>query len=75
HEKTEIPIPDHFNDMPDWVEQYLSGRLILHSRAKRGLKTAGYKDVHLVYESLLLLATSYRNMRLNKPEAKEEWEM
>jgi hypothetical protein len=75
HEKTEIPIPDHFNDMPDWVEQYLSGRLILLSRAKRGIKTARYEDVPLVYESLLLLANSYRNMKLGESGAKEEWEM
>jgi hypothetical protein len=67
-------IPDNYEIMPEWVEQYLSGRLVLHSRVKRNLKTSVYEDVHLVYEALLLLAVSYRNMRLGEPESREMWE-
>ena len=68
-----VTIPDNFEDMPDWVEQYLTGRLILHPRALQGIKKAQYKEVKLVYQSLLLLAREYRNKRLGHEKAEEEW--
>ncbi len=60
----EMVIPDGYEEMPDWVSRWLDGRLILHPRALQGIKSAVYEDVFTVYETLLILANQYRNMRL-----------
>lgn len=33
-----IPIPETYDELPQWVETHLAERLVLHPRAKRGLK-------------------------------------
>lgn len=70
----DIPIPDNYFVMSDWVKKHLKGRLIFHSRAVQSSKTGVYEDIGLVYESLLLLAKAYRDMRLGQKDAKEEWD-
>lgn len=67
--EAEIPIPEDYEDMPDWVTRHLTGRLVLHSRALRGLRDAAYEDVGLVYRTLLLLANEYRNQCLGRTGA------
>ena len=62
----ELVIPDSYDDLPDWVVDNLSGRLVLHPRAIRAVKDAIFEDVNFVYECLLLLANDYRSMRLGK---------
>lgn len=71
--ETDIPIPDSYDDMQDWVNQHLVGRLVLHSRALRALKDAVYEDVALVYKGLLLLANEYRNQCLGRDGANEKF--
>lgn len=71
--ETEIPIPDSYEEMQDWVNQHLIGRLVLHSRALRGLKDAAYEDVALVYKGLLALANEYRNQCLGRDGANEKF--
>lgn len=60
----EIPFPNDYEDLPDWVGEHLVGRLVLHPRAIRAVKDAVYCDIRLVCGSLLLLARDYRGMRL-----------
>ncbi len=72
--ETEIPIPDNYDDLPEWVNSQLAGRLELHSRAQRGLKRANYEDVGLVYKGLLLLANEYRDQCLGREGAKGRFE-
>ncbi|MEP0844909.1 MAG: hypothetical protein HRF43_19585 [Phycisphaerae bacterium] len=69
-----IPIPNKYDDLREWVDTHLAGRLLLHPRALKGLKTADYEDPSLVYRSLLLLANEYRNMRMGIPEARKAYE-
>lgn len=69
--ESEIPIPDNYDDLPDWVVNHLVGRLVLHSRAHRGLKDAAFEEVPLVYRGLLMLANEYRNQCLSRDGAKE----
>lgn len=69
-----IPIPKAYDDMADWVEKYLAGRLLLHPRAIQGIKKSVYEDVGLVYRSLLLLADAYRGMRIGTENARKAWE-
>jgi hypothetical protein len=59
-----IPIPQTYNNFADWVEQHLTGRLVLHPRALRGMKDACYENVGLVYQAMLLLGKEYRDMKL-----------
>lgn len=71
----EVPIPDTYEGMPEWVDRYLAGRLVFLPRAAREVKDAVYEDVPLVYKGLLLLANEYRNMRLGLGEkGKEKFE-
>jgi len=70
---SEIVIPDELDDLQEWVQRNLSGRLSLHPRAVRAAKKSPYEDVPLVYRSLLLLADEYREMRLNRLQ-KEDFE-
>lgn len=69
--ETEIEIPSSYDDMQEWVNRNLVGRVVLHSRALRGLKDAIFEDVGLVYRGLLLLANEYRNQQLGRDGANE----
>lgn len=69
-----VPIPERYEDMPDWVERYLIGRLTLHPRAARGLKDAVYEDIGLVYRAMLLLAREYREMKRGAEDGKANWD-
>ncbi len=73
-EAASISIPSSYEEMSDWVDEHLTGRLVLHSRASRGIKDAKYEDVELVYKSLLLLANEYRDRCLGHHGAKERFE-
>jgi hypothetical protein len=61
-----VHIPGDYAGLPAWVEEHLSGRLVLHSRTSHGMKNAKYEDAGLVYRCLLLLANEYRDMRLGQ---------
>lgn len=69
-----LEIPRTYEVLPEWVERNLVGRLILHPRAKRGLRDADYEEPELVYRALLLLANEFRAMRRGDPTAKPQLE-
>jgi len=60
----EIPIPDNYKVMGEWVKEHLAGRLILHPRAERAATKAVYTEVGMVYRALLILANEYRDSRM-----------
>ncbi len=62
---------DTYDDLPEWIRNCLAGRLELHSRAEKGLKSARFNDPHLVCRALLLLANEYRDMRLGEGSQQE----
>lgn len=70
----ELEYPTDYSELAKWVEDNLTSRLILHSRALRGIKGAEFEDLTLVCDSLLLLANEYRQMRLSHEGAKDEFE-
>lgn len=63
-----VTLPATYDDLPEWVEDNLPGRLILHPRAHRALKSAVYEDPPLVYKALLALGKQYRDMRLREAD-------
>jgi hypothetical protein len=71
--ETEIAIPDDYEDMQDWVNRNLLGRLALHTRALRGIRDAAYEDVELVYKGLLVLANEYRDQCLGRDGANDKF--
>lgn len=60
----DIPIPDNYKVMGEWVKEHLAGRLILHPRAERAASKAVYTEVGMVYRALLILANEYRDSRM-----------
>ncbi len=60
----EIPIPDNYKVMGEWVKEHLTGRLVLLPRAERAASKAEYTEVGMVYRVLLILANEYRDSRM-----------
>ncbi len=60
-----IPIPDDLAELPEWADQYLAGRLVLHPRALRGVKDVarGFTETRRTFQALLLLAGAYRSAK------------
>lgn len=72
---TTIQLPTSYDDLPDWVNANLAGRLTLHNRAvSRGLKKPDFEDVEQVARVLLLLAGEYRRMRQGHDGGRESFE-
>jgi hypothetical protein len=69
-----LAIPETYDELPEWANTNLAGRLILHPRTLRGLGEAKYEDIGSVYQALLLLANEYRNMRQGHEGAREAFE-
>ncbi len=60
----DVPIPDNYDDLPEWVRTHLAGRLILLPRAERAVGKAEYAEPEMVYRALLILANEYRDSRM-----------
>ena len=73
NEQRDIPVPDNYEEMDEWVKTQLAGRLVLHPRAVNYQRKAVYEDIALVYKALLLLATAFRDMKMH-PALTEKWE-
>lgn len=59
-----VPLPSTYAEMPEWVNQYLVGKLVLLPRAERMLPKAQFENARLVCQALRLLAEDYRDARL-----------
>lgn len=70
----ELELPSKYEDLPEWVEKHLLGRLGLVPKALRGIRNAEYKDLKHVCQCLLALANEYRKMRLGNEAGKAKWE-
>lgn len=69
------PLPASFDQMEGWCAKYLSGCVHVLPRAINAARRSNYSAPAQVYQTLLLLANEYRNMRLSgAPEAKEAFE-
>ena len=69
-----IGYPTDYSTLATWVEENLAGRVVLHSRALRGIKGAEFEDLQLLCDSLLLLANEYRRMRIGHDGAKDAFD-
>lgn len=64
-----LEYPTDYDDLPQWISQNLANRLLLHPRASRELKNAEFRNIQLVCDALLALATEYRNSKLGHADA------
>ena len=60
----ELPLPAAWQEVADWCDRHLIGRLALTPAARKGLKKTRFADVKLVSRCLLWLAGECRNRRL-----------
>lgn len=58
-----IDFPDTLDELGDWANEHLVGKVVLTKRALRAAKGLRYDNVKLVYQSLLLLGSEYRKMK------------
>lgn len=61
----ELPIPDQYDAMDEWVRTYFAGRLVVTPRALRGAGESIYPGVATVYNGLRFLGDEYHRMRIN----------
>ena len=57
--------PTQWEELADWCDEKLAGRVVLAPAARRGLKKAEFADVALAGRCLIWLATTCRDRRLN----------
>lgn len=66
--------PTDYRDIADWCRTEFAGRLLLHARAERSLKSARYQSVETVTACLRILAHEGRNYLLGEPEGKQRFQ-
>lgn len=71
--RAEIPIPESLQDLEDW-QKHVAGQLVLAPKAIRAAAKSDFRQPSLVYESLLLLANEYRQMRLYGGDCRAAYE-
>ena len=57
-------LPKNYSDLAAWVQTEYAGRLSLHSRAIKALKSAQYHEITHITDGLDVLANEYRGARL-----------
>lgn len=61
---SQLRLPEDWAEFGDWVDESLSGRVALSSRARREVKAPAYESVQTAARSLLWLANDYREARM-----------
>ncbi|HUB45967.1 MAG TPA: hypothetical protein VMB73_13355 [Acetobacteraceae bacterium] len=70
-----IPIPDNFDELGDWADQYLGNGVELLPRAINAAKKSVFDDPPLAYQALLLMRNVYVPMRRDSSLGmKERWD-
>jgi len=64
-----VPIYDSLENLEDWCQRQLNGKVLIHARAIQAAKKSRFVDVPLIYRSLLLLGNEYRNMKMEGGKA------
>lgn len=59
-----LDLPSKWDDVANWCDSQLAGRLVLTPTARRGLRSPEFEDVQTVARSLFWLAATCRDRRL-----------
>ena len=71
--RREASFPDNFNDLKQWSENHLAGKVRLLPRAIKAAKKSTFENVALAYRALLVLRDYYVPMRLNEGKSVEDY--
>ncbi|MBA8899505.1 hypothetical protein [Phyllobacterium sp. P30BS-XVII] len=63
--------PTNYIEISEWVESNFPGKLVLHARARKALKSAVYENIDVVCDTLKLLAEDYREVCLGRMRREE----
>lgn len=69
--RQDIPFPEEYEEIQEWVEKYFPGRLLLLPRAIGSIKRAEFEDVKMVSKCLQLLGGTYAKMRQGLVDRKQ----
>jgi cell division protein FtsB len=61
----DIEIPESWQELPEWCDEQLAGRLVLTPNAHRGVRNPLFKDIAIAARCLLWLASECRDQRIN----------
>ena len=61
-----VNIPNNVDDFRLWCDENLADKVLLHSRAFKGVENSEYRDVELIYKALLLLRDYYVPMKRSR---------
>ena len=73
NDRYETPIPDNLNDLEEWSENHLYGKVRLLPRAIKAAKKSRFENVDLAYRALLVLRDYYVPMRLKEGKSVEDY--
>ena len=60
----EVSIPSTLDEVREWADRHLAGRVVVTPRAARAAKRSQFQDIPAAYKALMFLANEYRAMRL-----------
>lgn len=60
--------PDNWDELEEWVDSYGDGKLVIHEKALKAVKTSPFKDIRLAYKALEYLVRYFVPMKQRDPE-------
>jgi len=66
-----VSFPDSFNQIEEWCQEWLTGRVVITGRAINCCKKSSYETPSIVYKALYWLAEHYTEMRRGNIELKK----
>lgn len=60
--------PDNWDELELWVDEYGEGRLVLHEKALKAVKSSPFKDIPFAYKALEYLVRYFVPMKQRAPD-------
>ncbi len=59
--------PDNWDELEEWVDSYGEGKLVLHEKALKAVRTSPFKDIPFAYKALEYLVRYFIPMKQRDP--------
>lgn len=60
--------PDNWDELEEWVDSYGEGKLVLHEKALKAVKSSPFKDIPFAYKALEYLVRYFVPMKQRDPK-------